>query len=94
MDGVKRVIIEPGISTMRMRAIWEEAIEYATSNPGRIAALLLAPGTYPLPEPGTYEYKEVPTRIHVSPPGAEIQFLCERGKIRIYTYKIHDRRAS
>ena len=91
-EQIQRKIVEPGISTRDMRALWESAIDYVTENVGATATLLFAPGTYPLPEPGTFEYKEVPSRIRVPAPGAEIQFFFENGRLRISTHRMTEAR--
>ena len=92
MQRTQTRIVEPGITTERMRALWESAIDFVTENVGATASLLFAPGTYPLPEPGTFEYKEVPSRIRVSPPGTEIQFFYENGRLRISTHRMTEAR--
>lgn len=74
MSNSKGVSLRPGISPQQMHEVWENAVQRAMENPGRAVILRLAPGAYPLPEHGEYEYRAVPTMLRVPPPGAEVRF--------------------
>jgi hypothetical protein len=74
VSNYRGVSLQPGISPQEMHEVWEKAISDAERFPGRTIILRLAPGEYPLPETGEYEYRTVPTMIRVNPPGAEVRF--------------------
>lgn len=74
MSNSKGVSLRPGISPQEMHEMWENAVQSAMEHPGRVFTLRLAPGAYPLPEHGEYEYRAVPTMLRVPPPGAEVRF--------------------
>jgi len=85
----KGVSLRPGISPQEMHEIWENAIQSAAERPGRDVILRLAPGAYPLPEHGEYQYRAVPTILRVPAPGAEVRFRHNRatGETTIRTVK-------
>jgi hypothetical protein len=89
----KGVSLRPGISPQKMHEMWENAIQSATEHPGRTVILRLAPGAYPLPEHGEYEYRAVPTILRVPAPGAEVRFRhsIASGKTTITTARLTSR---
>ena len=89
MSNAMGVSLRPGISPQEMHEVWENAIQSAMERPGRTFTLRLAPGQYPLPEHGEYEYRAVPTILRVPPPGAEVKFRHSTvtGKTTITTVK-------
>lgn len=73
MNVSRRFSVDPGISHREMEDLWDEAVRMAMDEPGVTIGILFSPGTYPLPEPGTFVYKNNPTRMHVPHPGFEMR---------------------
>jgi hypothetical protein len=93
VDTIKRMVVRPGISPGEMKSVWETAIREAENKPGTPYAVVFMPGNYPLPEEGTYVYKNVPTILHAASPGVEVLFryLAASGEMLIRTRKTDGR---
>jgi hypothetical protein len=82
------VTVNPDISPAELKVVWEDAIEVARTSPGVTAAILFAPGLYPLPDPGVYMYKTIPTPLRVGFPGTEVRFTYRGGRLHVTPYEI------
>jgi hypothetical protein len=88
MGRIWTVTVNPDITPAELKVVWEDAIEFAETSPGVTAAILFAPGLYPLPDPGAYQYKTIPTPLHVGFPGTEVRFTYRNHRLHVASYPI------
>lgn len=82
---MNKVIVAPGISPKELHEVWSEALNTAAVIPGETMTIVFTPGKYPLPDPGVYVYKEIPTVLRVSSRGAVVRFTrtTDTGEVEI-----------